>query len=471
VQRRAGSPISIVLGGPAGRILNYEVGFFTEQKFFGQTRIERIDGMKWTRSIVFVVAALRLTAPVRADLASYLARPEPTYSWEQKALTTSAGGSVQDLSIVSQTWQDGPWTHRIQVFRSVKPAHPEFCLLYNTGGSGGIGDAAMGMMLANGTGCTVAILYNIPNQPLYGKSEDALIVYTWQKYIETRDETWPLQFPMAKAVIKAMDAVQASAVSAKQPAVSKFLITGASKRGWTAWLAAASGDKRIAAIAPMVIDMLNMPKQIPHQMEMYGKPSEAINDYTSGGMLNMLDTAPGKRIVSMVDPYSLRAKLALPKLLVLGTNDQYWSQDALNLYWDDLPGPKWVLYTPNSTHGLEDKARVLATVSAFTRSVAEGKAWPKPSWRWAGDATGATLTVLTDRPLQSARLFRVESSTRDFRKSKWASTPITPGKTTLSAHATAPTAGYAATFAELTYETEGAPFTLSTQIRILETKP
>src|SRR6185295_17598364 len=54
----------------------------------------------------------------------------------------------------------------------------------------------------------------------------------------------------------------------------------------------------------------------------------------------------------------------LPKLLILGTNDRYWAQDALNLYWDGLKGPKWVLYTPNSGHGLEDRERVFRSEAA-----------------------------------------------------------------------------------------------------------
>jgi PhoPQ-activated pathogenicity-related protein len=346
-------------------------------------------------------------------------------------------------------------------------AHPEFCALYNTGGSGSERNMQMGIRLSKESGVTYAILYNIPNQPLFdGKTEDALVVYTWLQYLDTGDASWPLHFPMAKAILKAMDTIQAFTQSAGLTPIDGFLVHGASKRGWTTWLAGASQDPRIKAIAPMVIDVLNVARQVQHQLESYGKFSEQIEDYTRMGIQEKLNTPAGRRLLELEDPYSYRDRLTLPKLLILGTNDRYWTQDALNLYWGDLRGPKWVIYTPNSGHGLEDRDRVYATLSAFIRMVAGGTRWPTMRWTYADQENGVQLTLNSDPRPKEARLFHAAAPTRDFRDAHWSFEPMKKTRRGFSAHWPTPNTGFAAVFGEAVYDLDGHPFTLSTQIRI-----
>ena len=45
--------------------------------------------------------------------------------------------------------------------------------------------------------------------------------------------------------------------------INHFVLTGGSKRGWTAWLAAAV-DSRVTAVSPIVSDLLNMKKSFAH---------------------------------------------------------------------------------------------------------------------------------------------------------------------------------------------------------------
>ena len=431
------------------------------------------------RSLLTCIGLFGLAQPSRADLDGYLSKPEAVYKWEKTAEKKLEGGTEIDLHLVSQTWQGGVWEHRLVIFRPDMPVRSDFCTLFNTGGSGGNNDETLGIAAAKTTGMPFAILFNIPNQPLYGgKTEDALVAYTWQKFLETGDESWPLHFPMAKAVIKAMDAIQAYTKEAGQPEIHGFVIAGASKRGWTTWLAGASKDKRIKGIAPMVIDTLNVAKQIPHQLAAYGKPSEQVQDYTSAGMLEKLMTPQGKRLLELEDPYSYRDRLTMPKLIILGTNDRYWSQDSLNLYWNDLKGPKWVLYNSNAGHGLEGldtQMRVLNAVGAFARSIAAGTAMPKPTWTYALKDNLSSLTVRSDVPIKSAKLWHAHAATQDLRDAKWSSEPMSPLEASDPTHGVVgtqptPTEGYTATYAELVYTQGGKSFSLSTQIEILAPK-
>ena len=427
---------------------------------------------RWICRIVAVVTLALCAITARADFDSYIRRPEPAYKWEKVSEQKMQGGSVFDLHLVSQVWQGKTWEHRLQIYVPDHAKYPHFCALLNTGGNGGVQENLLGLAASKAIDSPFAILYNIPNQPLYGGlTEDALIVYTWKKYIETGDDTWPLHFPMAKAVIKAMDAIQAFTAQVGQPSITEFMVTGASKRGWTTWLSAATRDKRIKAIVPMVIDTLNLPAQTKHQFEAYGKFSEQIGDYTAAG-LTSLDSPEAKKLVQLEDPYSYRDRLTLPKLLILGTNDRYWAQDALNIYWGDLKGPKWVMYTPNSGHGLEDRTRVLNTLTAFARTVASHSEWPKMDWKYRETPEGVELTVRSNHAPKSARLFHNAAPTQDFRDAHWSSDEIaSPAVNGTSTRFTAtfpkPASGYSAVFGEVSFEIDGKPFTLSTQIHIL----
>ena len=95
----------------------------------------------------------------------------------------------------------------------------------------------------------------VPNQPLVfekdgvARDEDDLVAYTWEKFLESGDERWPARLPMTKAAVRAMDAVSAFAASPAggNATVSSFVVSGASKRGWTTWTTAAV-DRRVVAV-------------------------------------------------------------------------------------------------------------------------------------------------------------------------------------------------------------------------------
>jgi PhoPQ-activated pathogenicity-related protein len=323
----------------------------------------------------------------------------------------------------------------------------------------------------------VAFLFGIPNQPLLdGRKEDALIAETFVRYLNTKDEDWPLLFPMVKSLVKAMDALQEFAQREWNIRVTHFVVSGGSKRGWTSWLTAAA-DVRVKAVAPLVIDTLNMHVQMSHQLKSYGAYSEMIRDYTQRGLVPMPDTKEAKRLWTMVDPWFYREHIKQPKMIINGTNDPYWTQDALNIYWNDLQGEKWVLYVPNAGHNLAQKTdksfvpdltRARNTLAMFARAHIHHEPMPKLQWQHHVESNPKlVLTVQADPVPKAARLWSAKSATRDFRKSTWTDQTLKVQGPSIRAELEAPTEGFLVYFAELEYQSGNIPYFLSTQLRIV----
>jgi PhoPQ-activated pathogenicity-related protein len=286
------------------------------------------------------------------------------------------------------------------------------------------------------------------------------------RFLETRDATWPLLFPMVKSAVSAMTAIQDFGKKEYGVSIEKFVVTGGSKRGWTSWLTAVADD-RVAAIAPLVIDTLNFGPQMKHQIESWGEYSEQIADYTTKGLVDVMIKQPEVPLWQWVDPYTYRSRLSLPKLIINGTNDRYWTVDALSLYWDDLVGEKHVRYVPNVGHSLDDgRESALTTLAAFTQHIAAGKPMPKFTWSY-DDGDELRLKMAASPAPKSARLWVAHSGTRDFRDADWKAQELSPqgGNGEYVAVVPKPESGYVAVFGEATFNDGPFDYNLSTVLR------
>ncbi len=412
-------------------------------------------------------------APLRAQSAldDYVKKEDTSFKWTVEKTLDLPAGKVTRITLQSQVWEGIPWTHALQIFEPAEIKYPNAMLLFITGGSNKNmdrpEDAATGFGLARLCGARVAVLPQVPNQPLLGdKTEDALIAETFVRYLETKDASWPLLFPMTKSAVKAMDAIQAWGKKDGNAEITKFVVTGGSKRGWTTWLTGVV-DSRVVAIAPMVIDTLNMKAQRDHALEVWGKPSEQVGDYTSRGLDKTMDEPAGAALWKMVDPYFYINRVTKPKLLINGTKDRYWTIDALNIYWDELKGPKSVVYVPNAGHNLAvNRDYALNGIGAFFRYNLSGRPWPQLSWEHTdGPDKALVLTVKSTPEPKSAKVWTALSDTRDFRESTWVSTPMATSGSISKSETPRPAKGYIALFGDLEFEVDGVPFHLSTQVR------
>jgi PhoPQ-activated pathogenicity-related protein len=423
-----------------------------------------------------LAALLMLVAgAAHADLDAYVKAPDDSYTYtvvEQRELDQARAYVVK---MTSQTWRGIPWWHWMTVVVPTTLSHPDTALLLVDGGNNRDPEKVPGMgtevqvlaRVATQTGSVTARVGQVPNQPLMGdRYEDALIAYTYDKYLTTGEEDWPLLFPMVKSAAAAMTTVQRLVEAKREAKIAGFVLTGGSKRGWTSWLAAAA-DARVKAIAPFVIDTLNMVPQSEHQMKTYGGYSEQVADYTEYRMQERTPTPEGQRLLKMVDPYAYRDRLTLPKMIVLGANDPYWTVDAANFYFDDLPGEKHLYYQANTGH--DTSLQGVSTLSHFYDSVVKGQPFPKVSW---SQASPNELEVTWSAAGGKALLWTATSPNRDFRPSTWSSQPL-EGEGKVVATVPTPETGWVAYYVEVQFPGHlGMPFGSTSKMTVLpETFP
>lgn len=417
-----------------------------------------------------------------ADLAEYLAKPDDSFAWELRQKTDAETATVYDLRLTSQTWHDIKWQHNLLLFVPKGVPATDTAVLMIEGGSNTKLDAKpsldtllYGAMLAAKVGAPCAVLKQVPNQPLFNNlKEDAAIAETFRRFMETKDESWPLLLPMVKSAVRGMDAVQAFCAKQTPLRIKKFIVTGASKRGWTTWLTSGS-DPRVVALAPMVIDVLNMGPQMEHQKKELGDYSAQTGDYHK--LLSRPEDALTRRLWQIVDPWSLRDKITQPKLVILGNNDPYWTTDALNLYWDGLAGPKWIHYVPNAGHDLSPRdengkrqmpLRAIDALGAFARHQITGKPLPQLTWKHTDRAGRPALEITSTPAPKAARLWVAQAATHDFRQARWSAQAAKLDGSKASGAIDLPKTGSAAFYGALEYEIGGSTFHLCTQIRIVD---
>jgi PhoPQ-activated pathogenicity-related protein len=413
-------------------------------------------------------------------LESYLNNKDENYLWEVKSSMQVYGLVAYDLLLTSQDWHGYTWKHQLTVIIPDELMYDE-ALLWITGGSVVNGEpdwtylndeeALAFASLALQNHAVTAILRQIPNQPLFdGLTEDALISYTLNEYRNDGDYSWPLLFPMVKSAVRAMDAVQEFASETEHLNITGFLIAGASKRGWTTWLTGAS-DHRVSAIAPAVIDVLNMPVNLDYQLEVWGEYSPEIQDYVDLGIPQDVHTQLGEEITTMIDPYSYRDRLTLPKMIFIGTNDPYWPVDAIKNYFENIPGENFIHYVPNAGHDLNGGEEALPVLSAFFNNTLAGQRYPQCSWEITETSTGIMLTVAgSANEIKMAYLWSADSGDRDFRDETWnASELVISDQWKVNTTIEYPVTGFRAFYVDLAYtDLIGQDFTISTRMFVAD---
>ena len=328
------------------------------------------------------------------DLDRYMALPTPDYKWEYNASLAYEGSiplvgkyTAYFLNMTSHRWltdeEAGPcglWQHAVMVVvphnldKSVDTAMVWPTLGNDPPGVPGDteGDMVLVTTLAVSARQVVVAVFQTPNQmctfpqdPKHtaNRSEDSLIAYTWRRYLDLMHEgdtdgrafRWPSHVPMTMAVVRTMDATQeflskCDECGLKDAVPQAFIPFGASKRGWVSWMTAAV-DKRVCAIAPVVMDLLHMSKGFHMWWRNYGGLSFIARDYWNEDLLKWLDTPEMDAFFSFEDPIVYKDRYTeLPKLVITSTGDEFFQVMDDHLWFDEMPGNNHLLRAPNADH-------------------------------------------------------------------------------------------------------------------------
>ncbi len=419
-------------------------------------------------------------------LDKYVAAPDTNYSFHLVNKIPGKEYTTFVLEMTSQAWLttnevDRPiWKHWLLVAKPDSVTSSK-SLLFIAGGAndGKVPNGADGnfVKMALATKSVVSELRMIPNQPLVfageteRRTEDSLIAYTWDKYLRTGDTKWPARLPMTKAAVRAMDTVTAFCGSEEggNVKVDGFVVAGGSKRGWTTWTTAAV-DKRVVAIIPCVIDLLNIEPSMLHHYGAYGFWAPAIGNYSAFRIMDWNGTPQYRALMKIVEPYEYRQRYTMPKFIVNAGGDQFFLPDSSQFYFNDLPGVKYLRYIPNTDHSLKGSdayETLLACYNAVLNQL------PLPQFSWTVEKDDSIRIRTKDTPTEVKLWQATNPNARDFRLEtlgpKYESTALNDqGGGVYLAKVPKPAKGWTAFFAELTFPSGcPAPFKFTTQVKVV----
>ena len=452
--------------------------------------------MKPIRLLCAALAAFAITAaPVLANpknaLDTYVAKPDPAFAWKVVGKVSGEGYHGAVLELTSQSWLtdkdvDHPvWKHWLTVIVPDKVSHAK-ALLYITGGE--INDPApvkatdRWAKMAIDTNSVVAELDDVPNQPLRfaedpkPRVEDQIIAYQQAKFTKsaTRDATQLLRFPMVKSGTAAMTAVQQYLASEAGGGLKLdgFVVSGGSKRAWTAWLVAAL-DPRVIGVIPIVINVLDVDATTRHHWQAMGYFSPAIGDYVENGLIPGMIGSPGLSEVNRIeDPlnYRDRPSMRMPKYVINAVGDEYFPPDNTRFSYHLLPETKRLRMIPNSKHSTAG-TDIAESMTAFYDAILNGRGLPAYSWSVGRD--GAITVRSKARPLEVNLWQATNPKARDFRVDTigkaFTATRVLPSKNgAYVARIEKPAAGWTAYFVEMTYASGTKyPFKFTTEVSVI----
>ncbi len=367
------------------------------------------------------------------------AEAKQTLKYTPEGVTDFPGVEKRRFELTSQAWtghgftSPAYWTHTVDIYIPQGALQRQALLIANNGTNTPTANKPvqeptdftedMALALARQTQTIVISVSNIPNQYLtysddgIPRREDDSVAHSWKLFLEQPEQRpfLSLHIPMMQSLVKAMDLAQQEL---KPWQIERFITAGASKRGWAVWMAALA-DKRVSAIAPFVIDILDTQSALRHTYNAYGKSWPlAFNAYYREGITQQVGTPNFEKLMQIEDPllYLNTGRLDIPKYIVNASSDDFFLPDNAQLYFDKLPGQKALRVAPNASHyGI--KGFVEQSLVAFTNRLQQNHPLPTLTTQISSTQQGKKLTLsFSEPPVKLQRWGAHNPKDRDFRQ-------------------------------------------------------
>eukprot|EP01138_Halocafeteria_seosinensis_P003622 gb/GECG01003701.1/.p1 GENE.gb/GECG01003701.1/~~gb/GECG01003701.1/.p1 ORF type:complete len:514 (+),score=57.00 gb/GECG01003701.1/:1-1542(+) len=404
--------------------------------------------MKSSLTLLAAIVCLCVGSAVASPLWDYVHTDDGHFSWVDtgERLNDQTGWTGYVLNVTSQKWMtindsSSPiWTHQLLIVvpdnLNKQGSTGKTGMIYMTGGHNGNPgkpdnwgeDALFAASVATRTGTLAGTLFQIPNEPIVfpsdpshkRRSEDDAVAWTWKMYIENsyyrQHPEFLIEFPMAKAGVKAMDAFTQWAKQNQNMDIEKFAISGASKRGWATWLVGAVDD-RVIGIAPIVMDMLNLPRGVAHMWQAYGGWTFAFEPYWVLNITKWVNTPEMVTLADQIDPLQYKENLTMSKLVIDSTGDEFFMPDDDHYWWGDLPGESLRMMVQNAEHSMATGVLELITgVEAWYWGLLTDT--PRPQFTWQIENGSGNIHIQANtKPSKVVLRFATTygSKRRDFR--------------------------------------------------------
>lgn len=159
-----------------------------------------------------------------------------------------------------------------------------------------------------------------------------------------------------------------------------------------------------------------------------GAWSFALEPYYSENLTNFFDDPRFDKLADVVDPYTYRDRLTMPKMVISATGDEFFAPDDSYAWFDELTktGPTYLRLLPNAEHGmippqgLSSKS-IAHGIRAFHLAVHKQYSMPQVKWIRSVDSRGyAQVILMADRPVELVNGWTADTKNSTRRDWRWA---------------------------------------------------